>query len=68
MKVDNAGYEWSVYCGTVLGYSTEMVQGTTYYVWGDYTKGAPNSTCHLYHSLNTTKGAADITITLIPSQ
>ena len=65
MTVSNAGYEWSIYCGTILGYSTTMAVDTTYYVWGDYTKGNGVNTavCHLFHSTDTTKGSADITVT-----
>lgn len=65
MDVSNAGYEFAIHCGTVLDYSTAMDVDTTYYVWGDYTKGDGVNTavCNLYHSTNSTKGSADCTIT-----
>lgn len=65
MAVNNAGYEFNIMCGTVNAYSaTTMAVDTTYYIWGDYTKGTgANAVCHLFHSTDTTKGAADITIT-----
>ena len=64
MRVYDAGPEFAIYCNDTLGYSTAIVNGTTYYVWGDYTKGSgSNASCHLFHSTDTTKGSADITIT-----
>lgn len=64
MSVSNAGYEFDIHCGTTWAYSTTMSVDTTYYIWGDYTKGTgANAVCHLFHSTDTTKGAADITIT-----
>jgi hypothetical protein len=66
LRVTNVAFEFAMYCGpTVWGYSTAPDQGTTYYIWGDYTKGngTNSAVCHLYHSTDTTKGAADITIT-----
>jgi hypothetical protein len=63
MKVGNANPEFAVYCGSILGYSTTASVNTPYYVWGEYTKGTgANAVCKLYHSTNTTKGAADITV------
>jgi hypothetical protein len=68
MSVSNVSPELAIYCGTVSAYTSEIVQGTTYYVWGDYTKGtgeAPvsNAICHLYVSSDATKPAATHTIT-----
>jgi hypothetical protein len=65
MRILNGGYEWVITCGgSNWAYSTTMAADTTYYVWGDYTKGTgANAVCHLFHSLNTTKGSADITMT-----
>jgi hypothetical protein len=68
MYVTNSGYELSTYCGTVLGYEANMVQGTTLHIWGDYTRdsdgGAASAVCHLYSSTTSTKpGSPTITTT-----
>jgi hypothetical protein len=65
LDVSNANPEFRLHCGTVTAFSTSITQGTTYSVWGDYTKGTgANAVCHLYHSTTTTKpGSPNITIT-----
>jgi hypothetical protein len=65
MRVSNANPEWLVRCGDTTAYSTAITQGTTYHVWGDYTKGTgANAVCHLYTATTSTKpGSAGITIT-----
>jgi hypothetical protein len=65
LDVSNANPEFRLHCGTTTAFSTAITQGTTYSVWGDYTKGTgANAVCHLYHSTTTTKpGSPNITIT-----
>jgi hypothetical protein len=65
MRVVDSGPEFSIYCNDNLQYSTAMANGTTYHVWGDYTKGTGNNaSCHLYHSTTSTKpGSPNITAT-----
>lgn len=62
----NASYEYSIYCGSnVYENSTTWTEGTTYHVWGDYTKGTgANGICHAFIATTSTKpGSANITVT-----